>query len=312
MRRLAVLIAVLLVFGGLLFPARFAHSEVVRPLLAASPTATPTDLVPTGPHQTPVAGAFDGCDADGDDSDEEANLLKNRTDTVGGDAWVSVTLQAIFDLPQPAGTTRQMRNWPADDAAMVTPFIGVPVRTEGFILDVHPSGGETTNCNLDDTSPDEAEIDYHLTLAADPGDDVGQGLVTEITPRVRAGHPAWELTTLAQLLEEETPIRISGWLFLDPKHADHVGQYRATRWEIHPVMRIEVLRNGEWVDFDDVAAVGSPVAEPTIFPAVADRECSDFATQAEAQAFFETQGGPALDPHGLDANHDGQACESLP
>ena len=43
-----------------------------------------------------------------------------------------------------------------------------------------------------------------------------------------------------------------------------------------------------------------------------DRDCSDFATQREAQRFFEEEGGPARDPHGLDADNDGIACESLP
>jgi hypothetical protein len=46
--------------------------------------------------------------------------------------------------------------------------------------------------------------------------------------------------------------------------------------------------------------------------AFVDRNCDDFATQAEAQAFFLSEGGPANDPHGLDADGDGIACESLP
>jgi len=41
-----------------------------------------------------------------------------------------------------------------------------------------------------------------------------------------------------------------------------------------------------------------------------DRDCSDFDTQPEAQRFFERH-GPG-DPHGLDGNNDGEACESLP
>ncbi len=44
----------------------------------------------------------------------------------------------------------------------------------------------------------------------------------------------------------------------------------------------------------------------------ADQDCGDFATQSEAQFFFESQGGPASDPHRLDQNRDGAACESLP
>lgn len=42
-----------------------------------------------------------------------------------------------------------------------------------------------------------------------------------------------------------------------------------------------------------------------------DRDCSDFKTQKEAQAFFEAAGGPEKDPHRLDPDKDGVACESL-
>jgi hypothetical protein len=41
-----------------------------------------------------------------------------------------------------------------------------------------------------------------------------------------------------------------------------------------------------------------------------DYDCSDFATHEEAQAFYESQ-GPG-DPHRLDADNDGIACERLP
>lgn len=46
-------------------------------------------------------------------------------------------------------------------------------------------------------------------------------------------------------------------------------------------------------------------------PAGPDRDCSDFATQAEAQAFFEAAGGPDRDPHRLDGDGDRIACEGL-
>ena len=42
-----------------------------------------------------------------------------------------------------------------------------------------------------------------------------------------------------------------------------------------------------------------------------DRDCGDFATWEEAQAFYEESGGPASDPHWLDPDEDGVACESL-
>ncbi|MCR4324926.1 MAG: thermonuclease family protein [Candidatus Curtissbacteria bacterium] len=43
-----------------------------------------------------------------------------------------------------------------------------------------------------------------------------------------------------------------------------------------------------------------------------DKDCGDFSTHAEAQSFFVAQGGPSSDPHKLDQDHDGVACETLP
>ena len=41
-----------------------------------------------------------------------------------------------------------------------------------------------------------------------------------------------------------------------------------------------------------------------------DKDCSDFSTHIEAQAFFESQGFG--DQHGLDRDGDNIACETLP
>lgn len=43
-----------------------------------------------------------------------------------------------------------------------------------------------------------------------------------------------------------------------------------------------------------------------------DYNCDDFASQPEAQAFFEKVGGVGNDVNRLDGNKDGEACESLP
>ena len=43
-----------------------------------------------------------------------------------------------------------------------------------------------------------------------------------------------------------------------------------------------------------------------------DRDCGDFESRPVAQRFFEAAGGPAEDPHRLDGDDDGLACESLP
>ena len=54
------------------------------------------------------------------------------------------------------------------------------------------------------------------------------------------------------------------------------------------------------------------VGTPTAADAVADRDCGDFDTQAAAQQFYLDAGGPQSDPHNLDSDGDGVACESNP
>jgi len=55
-----------------------------------------------------------------------------------------------------------------------------------------------------------------------------------------------------------------------------------------------------------------PVALTDNAAAFRDRDCSDFRTQRQAQRFFKKQGGPREDPHNLDSDNDGKACEHLP
>ncbi len=55
-----------------------------------------------------------------------------------------------------------------------------------------------------------------------------------------------------------------------------------------------------------------PVAILQYDPNGRDRNCSAFDTHKEAQAFFLAAGGPDRDPHRLDGDNDGVACESLP
>lgn len=54
----------------------------------------------------------------------------------------------------------------------------------------------------------------------------------------------------------------------------------------------------------------APIAQPARpVPASGDYDCANFATQAQAQQVLN---GDPSDPYGLDRDHDGVACESLP
>ncbi|MDX6634046.1 MAG: micrococcal nuclease [Solirubrobacterales bacterium] len=43
-----------------------------------------------------------------------------------------------------------------------------------------------------------------------------------------------------------------------------------------------------------------------------DKDCADFPSQRAAQIFFLKHGGPRNDPHRLDGDNDGVACEDNP
>jgi len=71
--------------------------------------------------------------------------------------------------------------------------------------------------------------------------------------------------------------------------------------------------NGNYVTHLMRDKLGNVVPDGTAGAKYEDQyNCSDFATQAEAQVFFDNAGGVQGDINRLDGNKDGRACESLP
>jgi hypothetical protein len=97
-----------------------------------------------------------------------------------------------------------------------------------------------------------AEVDWHVAVVEQQGDGEDAAIVVEPTPRIRVVHPKWTVARLTPWLDSAEPVRISGWLLFDPAHRSHLGRYRKTLWEIHPVTRIEVWQGGSWVDVDNL------------------------------------------------------------
>ena len=70
--------------------------------------------------------------------------------------------------------------------------------------------------------------------------------------------------------------------------------------------------SGRWYT-ENISSVDAPGLEPGSADGEwEDRDCADFFTQKEAQAFYKASGGPTYDPHYLDADRDGVACEVQP
>ncbi len=146
----------------------------------------------------------------------------------------------------PEGVSKKHRDqWPAATLQAVESQENRAVQVIGFLLKTKLEGPEGPNCH----SNDQADRDSHIWLANSPDDDKSDAIVVEITPWVRAEHPSWTTTNLNRLITNKTRVRISGWVLLDPEHPDQVGKTRATIWEIHPIMKIEVFSGGQWQEF---------------------------------------------------------------
>ena len=175
------------------------------------------------------------------------NRLKNRVDTGN---YISVDFDVLERLPWPASAERKKRTvWSGDDASEIGQYEGTPISIEGYLVGVKEEGPESPNCKSE-----EPELrDYHMWLTKDANEDRSNSIVVETTPRVRARHPAWKLSSLRHLSKLNLKFRISGWVLFDPEHPDQVGKTRATIWEIHPVMKIEVKEPLGWKNIDDIA-----------------------------------------------------------
>jgi hypothetical protein len=208
-------------------------------------TPGPLPDLPDKPKPKEVA-SFQGCPPEGDGGDPQLNQLKNRVDE--GD-YYPVSFDAVIQLTWPKRVERKDRDkWTSQETAAIAKYEGIPIAVEGYLAGVKESGPESCNCH----GADPTMHDWHIWLTKTAGEDRTHSIVVETTPRVRANHPAWTIKLAEQIVKEQDRVRISGWLFFDPEHPDQIGNTRGTIWEIHPIMKIEVQRNGKWVNADSL------------------------------------------------------------
>lgn len=228
----------------------FGGQAISNPSQPASPSlvAQPVGDLPNMPDKPqPKQITFDGCPPEGDGGDATLNLLKNRVDEGN---YIPVSFDSLTVLTWPKTVEGQaMVNWSPESRAFIAQYEGIPVMVEGYFVNVKESGPESANCSR----MGGGNLDWHIFFTKNPRDDRSQAVVVETTPRVRFNHK-WTIDLLRSLIiNDHLPVRISGWLFFDPEHPDEVGITRATLWEIHPVMQIEVFQNGRWIALDKLA-----------------------------------------------------------
>ena len=177
--------------------------------------------------------------------DPQTDLRKNRVDS--SSTYHPVSFAQILALPW-TGLPRRRTGWNQTDSLQIAQFEGPPVALEGYLVDAVEEGPESTNCEINTHD----WHDWHMWMVPTPTEaanrDRLRAVVVEVTPRVRARSTNWVLGSVKALARNGDKVRIAGWLMWDPDHPDQVGKTRGTTWELHPVTRIEVLRNGVWTD----------------------------------------------------------------
>ncbi len=206
------------------------------------------------PHSSVFHGHEGDCGETGDGGDADTNIRKNRTDIPA--TYHLVTWDAINNTAFPQGAPRSRANWSDEQLAQIRAFEGAAVAVEGFLFKVKvektspnaKKGGESTNCHFRLAD----DVDWHMPLTSHSSDGEDLAVIVETTPRIRAQHPNWTTNNMKPFTHTGKKVRISGWLMLDPEHQDMInGGLRSTLWEIHPVTKIEVFSNGQWVDLDN-------------------------------------------------------------
>lgn len=212
-------------------------------------TAISQDWDKPDPNQGSFQGDEGTCGPTGQGGDTATNLRKNRTDVPA--LYHAVAWDTVSTLAFPSGAPHSRLDWSPDQLAEIKPFEGVAISVVGYLagIRVETSGnGESTNCHFTQAS----DVDWHMYFVGSPDQGEASAVIAETTPRVRQLHPNWTTEKLAPWTKTGQQVRLSGWLMLDPEHPDAIGQARGTIWEIHPVMKIEVLQNDQWVDLDNL------------------------------------------------------------
>lgn len=173
----------------------------------------------------------------------------------------SYTPMSVDDVVALQGLPHAVRSLPDSDprSQYLKQMEGNAVRVEGFLAMAKDGGDEGVNCG------NSHRLDTHMELVntdqVDPQTNRPQHIVTEITPWFRGAIPAWTTQGLGDFASylggytaphqsrAPTKVRIYGYLFFDEAHAGNAGSWRGSAWEIHPITRIEIFENGDFVEF---------------------------------------------------------------
>lgn len=188
------------------------------------------------------------CPAEGRGGDPLQNVKKNRI--AGANDYADWDVPRMLSLRRDYGFRRGQRErkaWPKQLREEIEQQEATAIALSGYIIGTKAGPAEPANCNRSDAH------DLHLWIAVTPRANLHlkrqrtQSVVVEITPQLRRAHPSWNVRALEKLSVQKRQVRVKGWLMFDPEHPEDLDKARATLWEVHPVLEIEVRDGDRWV-----------------------------------------------------------------
>ncbi|MHB8455266.1 MAG: hypothetical protein ACYDDO_11365 [Acidiferrobacterales bacterium] len=186
------------------------------------------------------------CPLEGRGGDSIANRLQNRVEVPGSYQEIDIaTFRNEFSPDLHTAVTRNQFTPAQID--YIAPREKRAIALTGYLLMAQRGPRSAANCNqllrrniviwistVPEIHPHQAKL-----LRA-------QSVVAELTPTGQAQHADWRLARLEKLARQGSQVRISGWAYYDASTRNALGKSQATLWEIHPVTRIEIWKNGGW------------------------------------------------------------------
>jgi hypothetical protein len=192
------------------------------------------------------AGAVEPCPPDGKGGDPIANRLRNRVEVPA--KYAELELPGFVKAFTPdLGAPQRREQFGAQLREYVDGHEQNGVTLSGYLVAARRASSEPANCN------ERARRNIRLWIGEIPEahrslrkEAQADGVVAELTPNAQERHGTWRLATLAALAKQGAKVRVSGWPFYDAEHARELGKGRGSVWEIHPVTKIEIWKNGAW------------------------------------------------------------------
>lgn len=178
-----------------------------------------------------VANSYSQCSKTGDSQKTKLQVL----DTLKNRNYVSNVVNTNITLDKILIAGDDVQRYKSTDYASF----------KAYVYDVKHGGSETRNCH----SKNQADMDIHVELVLDLNSAGKTGrMIVEVNRYTQAQYPEMSYKNIHKLIGKY--VQVDGWMFFDEEHKQNAYNtnpkgttiWRATCWEIHPLMNIVEIK----------------------------------------------------------------------